>query len=357
MRPQSIPVLVLALAMAFTLRTSGIRAQAPSAPTYYLKATIPVPTWANVDSPSVDIVWVSRDGRYAFLGDRSSGGGAVTTFDAQNYTFIGAEGAGTMAGNAPTGSGGPNGVVDVGPNEVAAGDGNSTLKVVNIATGEVQSISTGGTHRLDELAYDPQTDTLLGANDADKPPFVTIFKVHPLSIVGQIDYSNATNGLEQSLDAGGKFWFAVPATTENPGGEIDLIDPTAVSIVRKIAVGDCKPTGLVDGINGRLVTASGCVIDPTTGDVITKVDGAGGDETASVPALGVYAWVTGPHHGPQKLYIGDAYTNQIYQSFPVGSGHINPGANQTNGEIWVPDLTSKEVLVFAPTVAYQAPSK
>jgi DNA-binding beta-propeller fold protein YncE len=46
--------------------------------------------------------------------------------------------------------------------EVWAGDGDNTVKVVDLETKSVvDTISTGGNHRADELAYDPVDKIIL----------------------------------------------------------------------------------------------------------------------------------------------------------------------------------------------------
>src|SRR5438067_5760924 len=283
------PIFILTLALA----GSAVRAQSGSAPTYYEKTTIPIPPWNSLENISVDISWVDPASHTMVIGDRT--GNAVDVIDTNTYRFVRAAGQGQFAGRLATADGGPNGVAQVSLTEAVAGDGDSSLKLVNMFTGAVQTISTGGTHRADELAYDASTDTVMVANERedDGKNFVSLIKVHPtLQIVGQIDYSNAPGGLEQPVVApGGRFYFAVPASTENPGGEIDVINEATASIERRIPVGDCRPTGMVQGVANTVVTASGCVVDVPTGQVLARIAGAGGDEAGSVPPLGVYAFV------------------------------------------------------------------
>lgn len=324
-------------------------AQATNPPPYALKTRIPIPAWADADPStiSVDISWIDPSAGLYVLGDRT--GAAVETFDTNSYTFMTAAGQGEFVGPGPTGSAGPNGVTVVGPNEVAGGDGDSTLKVVNIDTGEVQSISTGGTHRVDEMAYDPASDTLVVANDreGDTTNFLTVFKVHPLSIVGKVPCPKCVGGIEQPLFSNGRFYVALPETTANPNGEIDQINTTTLQLQPVIRAGECKPTGLAAGINGLFVTGGGgCVVDPRTGTG-TPIPDAGGDEIATLPDLGVYAFVIA---ATQTLNLADAGTMTMYQTLPVALGH-NLAANPANGEIWVPDYQSKSVLVFAPVTA------
>lgn len=57
------------------------RAQAPAPPTYVLKASIPIPTWADLDTLSIDISWVNPATHTLVVADRSPAGGAIEVFD------------------------------------------------------------------------------------------------------------------------------------------------------------------------------------------------------------------------------------------------------------------------------------
>ena len=60
-----------------------------------------------------------------------------------------------------------------------AGDGSSTLRVYNAtnpaAPAFQQSITTGGTTRVDEMAYSPLTHQVLAANNAETPAYGNLF--------------------------------------------------------------------------------------------------------------------------------------------------------------------------------------
>jgi hypothetical protein len=342
-------VLAVTIMSAFALVAPTAGAQATDPLPYALKTRIPIPIWADKNSSeiSVDISWIDPAAGLYVIGDRS--GGAIETFDANRHTFITAAGQGAFVGPGPTGTAGPNGVTVVSANEVAGGDGDSTLKVVNLDTGEIQSVSTGGIHRVDEMAYDAASDTLVAANDreGETTNFITVFKVHPLSIAGKIPCPQCVGGIEQPLVVGGRFYIALPGTTANPKGEIVRVNTTTMTLDQVIKAGECAPTGLAAGINGLFVAGGlGCVIDPRTGGG-TPIPDAGGDEIASLPDRGIYAFVIA---GTKTLNLVDAGTNQVYQTLPVALGH-NLAANPANGEIFVPDYESKSVLVFAPVTS------
>jgi len=74
---------------------------------------------------------------------------------------------------------GPDGVTSHG-GWVYGGDGDSTLKVFNLNSPgtyitPVQTISTGGTTRVDEMALTPDGKLLVAANNAADQPFATLF--------------------------------------------------------------------------------------------------------------------------------------------------------------------------------------
>ena len=184
MRQLRLPILAVILASAIALSIPAAKAQAPTPPSYTLKAAIPIPTWDDLTTISVDISWLDPDTQTYMLADRSptggSGGGAIEVIDAASYTFTRAAALGRFVGIGPTGTGGPNGVVSVGPNEAAAGDGDSTLKIVNLLTNAVQSISTGGALRVDEMGYDPAECYAYGDTGNDIP-FLALFG-HPHAV-------------------------------------------------------------------------------------------------------------------------------------------------------------------------------
>src|SRR5262249_44779321 len=112
---------------------------------------------------------------------------------------------------------GPNGVLTVNHREVWVGDGNSTIKVIDVATQAITHTintcvaSAGCTatapRRADELCFDPRNQLVLMANDAAVPaPFVTFIPtrgpnaykvVATITMDGTGGTPNATNGIEQ----------------------------------------------------------------------------------------------------------------------------------------------------------------
>ena len=78
-----------------------------------------------------------------------------------------------------------NGVVGIPrQHEVWVGLNDSTVQVVSTDTLTItDQVSTGGTGRADEAAYDPADQLLLIANDRDSPPFVSFLSTTTYSVV------------------------------------------------------------------------------------------------------------------------------------------------------------------------------
>ena len=109
---------------------------------------------------------------------------------------------------------------------VWAGDGDSTLKVIDIKTFKVTDIVTvtdpndkSVKMRVDEMAYDSKDHILAAANNANIPPFMTLINTQTHDILGQIVFDgsgsipDATNtGIEQSQwsPQTGMFYVSVP---------------------------------------------------------------------------------------------------------------------------------------------------
>src|SRR3981189_84659 len=131
---------------------------------------------------SFDISFVNPNRAEYYLADRSNAG--IDVINTQNLTFkrtihgfvgIVLNGTGTAVNNNKSG---PDGVVNHGK-WLYAGDGDSSLKVIDLNdTGPTPikaTIFTGGTTRLDEMDLTTDGKLLLAANNAEDPPFATLF--------------------------------------------------------------------------------------------------------------------------------------------------------------------------------------
>jgi hypothetical protein len=175
---------------------------------------------------SFDISWVDATTHTYYLADRSNA--SVDLIDIRSATFI---------GRIP----GFRGVQPAGP---GGGSGDSTVKVVDLTRGTiVNTISTGGTNRADELAYDATDGIVVIANDAEPTPFFTFISVTNQFQPVRLPYPNTTNGIEQPAwsPTTGLFYVAIPQSRTNPGGEIAVLDPKTQTLATTVGQGGVFP--------------------------------------------------------------------------------------------------------------------
>ena len=238
------------------------------------------------------------------LADRTNA--SVDLFDASDATFIGRVGGFAGVAHNPDGTAnnnlsGPDGVVVVASKEVWAGDGDSTVKVIDLATKNiVDTISTGGKFRCDEMAWDSADHILAVANNADDPPFVTMINTDTHQITGKIIFDkadagvDAQNGIEQPQwsPKTGLFYVSVPQVgPDTAQGGVSVIDPHTNTVVATFLVQQCSPAGLTLGPNEEAligcsasfgkspnVVTQSLVIKITNGDVVANITEVGGSD-------------------------------------------------------------------------------
>jgi hypothetical protein len=187
---------------------------------------------------SFDISFVNEDRNEYYLADRSNAG--IDIIDTKTLTFK--RRIGGFVGIKLNTSGGVNNNIS-GPDGVTshgrwlyAGDGDSTLKVIDLdaptASAIKQTVPTGGTTRVDEMALTTDGKLLLAANNAEDPPFATLFNANDdnatsnVTKIIKIEVSNAimpsTFGLsleQPSWDPRTKrFYTSIPVIANNPTG-------------------------------------------------------------------------------------------------------------------------------------------
>jgi hypothetical protein len=331
-------------------------------------ATISIP--GNL-AGGFDISWAdSVAGRY-YLADR--GTTSVDVIDTKHLTYLYSIPL-AAAGNGVVAIPHPHDDVDndlESAGELWVGDSASNVEVIDLKTKtRVTSVSTGGVARADELAYDPLDHILLVANDRETAcvmgvctggaPFITFISTETRTVLGTILYPQvvfgtplSNHGLEQPVwdSKTGMFYLAVPATSDNPTGEVDEIDPAGQQITRIFRT-TCNPAGLALAPRQRLVTSCGDVIRIAPGNVLTTIAGVGADEIWFNP-------------GEERVYFGgfqainvpivDTDTNTLVTTLVVGHINATPpppsqnthsvAADSENNFIFVP-VTNVGVKVF-----------
>jgi len=329
-------------------------------------------TIANPAGPidEFDIGFVDQKSQRYYLADRSNK--SVDIFDAKTDKFIGSVGGfvGVVMKNGKPNNdvSGPDGVLVVG-GEAWAGDGDSSVKVIDLKTNKVvDTIKTGGESRVDEMAYDAKDGIFMGVNNAEEPPYATLVSTKPgHKILAKITFEDATDGAEQPAynPADGLFYVAIPELKKDAKkGAVAVIDPRKGKLVKMLTVENCHPNGLAFGAGSNFVlgcTADGkemppiiTVMNAKTGKVVKNVADIGGaDMVAFNPKADQY--YTGSRNMPGGPVLGviDAKTNALVQKIALNSGNPHSVAvNYANNHVFVPQSSKGGgcgcVLVFAP---------
>ena len=333
-----------------------------------LLKTVPIPPTA-APLHGFDISWVDADTQRYYLADRSNK--AVDVVDAKNGTFLKQITGGfagvkfNAAGNANNDISGPNGVVTSGrwlfvtdaPSRVVSIDLTTDLIVSDVKT------SATSPNRADELAYDPDSGTLLVVNNADDPPFATLISVNKstgkLTVGKQIIFDMthsgfaATNGAEQPVwDRNtGRFYISIPeinCTTGVPpcggggiNGAVARISPSAGAVDAVFPVQFCQPAGLTLGPRQDLLLGCGAVFDT-----------AGNAWSASDPntAAPISVIMDARNGSIDKMVRGVSGSDEVW--FNAGDGHYYLAArNQPGGPVLgVIDARSQTLLQVVPTI-------
>jgi PEP-CTERM motif len=323
-----------------------------------------------------------------YVADRSNS--SVDVFSAANNTFVTRIGGSppTFAGalppdpvGGPNSTSGPDGVVVVNmgtQHQVFVGDGPSIVWNFNIngpsntpTFTQNPTIPTGGHFRADEMAFDPITNTVLVANNADQPAFGTLINAKTGSVIVsniQVPQGGNTGGLEASdfNPVTKTFFISVPQINNGAGpqGGVAEINPTTGAVMRVIdlaAIGacsgaaGCSPSGLAAAKNGQILigdansgpgTAGAMIIDPTgvgPAKVIATFPNINGiDEVWYDPTTNKWFLAAGnnnlnsPGGNKPELVIIDAATDMITQIIQTTPGDHSVSVDPISGEIFVP---------------------
>ncbi len=337
--------------IGFALLAATAPLQAAGAAELKEIGTIDVPgaKLANFDISFVD----PATGRY-YLADRSNK--AIDIFDTAKDAYVGRIGSfvGTKMkdGKVDNDTSGPDGVVSVGP-EIWAGDGDSTIKVIDTASGTTKAtLSSGGTTRVDEMAFDPKDQSFIAVNNAEDPPFATVTSTKPdHAVIGKIVFTEAGDGAEQPAynPADGLFYMSIPQVGKDPKkGAVAVIDPKTGKLVKMLPVDGCHPAGLAFGpggnfvlgcnANGKTMPAETVVMNATSGAVVATVPGIGGADMVNYNARNKQ-YYTGSRDNPGGPALGviDATTNTLVQIIPLLGGNPHSvTSSEANGHVYVP---------------------
>jgi hypothetical protein len=360
---------------------------------FVLKKTITV-TGAVLHS--FDISWVDPDVHSYFLSDRSNKAiDVIDTFSKEQSKLAAGAFVGFTGNNDTSGPDGVLAFINHGRTEVWAGDGNSTVKVIDFKTGEIlHTIATNGLERADELCYDPADHLVQIANDAEADvtghaPFVSFIPTegpHAYTVVKQIQFPEATNGIEQCQwnPRNGLIYLNLPEVhgtgADTTNGNVVVIDPRRMEVIARfeVPVTECAgPQGMAIGPAPQILLGcnaasqppgkgtNAAVMDERTGKLIKVLANAGGaDEVWFNPGDGHYFLADGQNATQAQLAVVDSLTDQedpfVFIAPAGGAGHAHSVAADlfTNevyfpipdnaGSTICPTVTSGCIAIFAP---------
>jgi len=300
-----------------------------------------------------DISFVDQAHQLMYFSDRSNK--SIDIFDLTKDMFSdrvpGFVGVVMKNGKANNDTSGPDGVV-LADKEVWAGDGDSTIKIIDAAARTITAtISTGGTSRLDEMAYDPKDKVFIGVNNADDPPFVSLYSTEPdHKLIGKVKFDDATDGAEQPQynPVDGMFYMSIPELKKDARkGAVAVIDPKTATLVKMLPVDDCHPAGLAFGpdqnfvlgcdADGKEMPAVITIMNATTGKVVAVVPGVGAADMVDYNAKnGQYYTASRNNPGGPVLGVIDAKTNKLVQMVHLTGGNPHSVASsETTGKVYL----------------------
>lgn len=310
-----------------------------------------------------DISYVDRRLPLYYLADRSNA--ALDIVETVHNRFLTRVGGfvgvrNDASGQPSTAISGPNGVQPVGIGEVWVGDGDSSVKVVDLFTLKiVATISTVRTDesghtadtdkRADEISFDPVDRIVAVANNAATPPFVTFISTRPddRRVLKQIVFNDYA-GVEQSAynPRTGRFYINLTATNTDPNvGGVAVVNPSTLEVEKIFPVTGCNPAGLAVG--PRFDMLLGCSLTDNT-QIISALDGSV-EATITEVAGSDQVWFNrGDLHyylaarnnvaakGGPSLGVIDARNNSFITNVPTDASAHSVAADARTNLIYVP---------------------
>jgi hypothetical protein len=260
---------------------------------------------------------------------------------------------------------GPDGVLIIGK-EVWAGDGDSTIKVINLISGVTTDvIKTGGKKRADELCFDPDDQLVMMANDAETPfPFVTLISTVSHAVLKTIVMDGtggtpaATNGIEQCQwsPRTGKFYLNIPEVNgpgddTKPGAVLQISPQGVIEKTFSIPLDKCAgPQGMALGPENQILLGcnnpnhtvpSTVIINALSGTVIHVLPNEdGSDEVWFNEGDGHYFLAESRALPNQRLGVVDAQTGKEDPSATIGAGgaggNHSVAADPVKNQVYVP---------------------
>jgi hypothetical protein len=337
--------------------------QGPGAPTNTQTKCVAAVLIPGNPLQSFDISFVNPNRAEFYLADRANAGITIVNTHTLQFKrtiggFVGIKfnAAHTAIDNNHSG---PDGVVTH-DRWLYAGDGDSTLKVIDLnappANAIKQILSTGGTTRVDEMDLSSDGRLLLAANNAEDPPFATLFSANGDDAVSHvaaitkitIDSAIVPPGAGLSLEQPAwdpktkRFYTSMPIIANNPpgcnygqlagpitcDGGLLVTDPHAPVAVEGafnpatntgvVKLHACGPNGATVGVMDVLLL--GCTPANNPSDTTTLVINAKTKNYANIGGItgSDEVWF---NKGDARYYVG-ASGMTLPAGSPLGSGAV-----------------------------------
>lgn len=345
---------------ALAAAASGTAAVAQPAKPTQLRSVITLPG-VPANGFYYDGSYVDQGRKLYYLSDRSTKG--IDFVDIATNKVV-AQITGIFVGQAMKGTkpdndvSGPNAMEVIGGNELWVGDGDSTIKVIDLNQRKlVATIRFGGKARTDAIVIDPDHNVIMATNKADSPPFVSFLDPKTREIVGKLEIKGESlDGV--AYDPGQKrFLVSVGPTAENLHGEIDAIDPVGRAVAGRFPTPECFPSGLALGPSGHLLVgcsgdaidagfkAKTLILDTVTGKILQTIGEVGGEDFVTYNPgnkrfyLGARDMTTDGTKNTAKtpvLGIIDAVSMQFIENVPTAPNAKAVAADPVTNHVFVP---------------------
>jgi len=335
-----------------------------------------------------DISWVDSARGLYFLGDRSNKG--VDIIDTRTNTWLANTGGFkgvvlTSTGGVNNNLSGPDGVTSMG-NWLYAGDGDSTLKVIDITNPAkpsiVATLSTGGTTRLDEMALTADGSVLIASNNAEDPPFSTLFKTGGANTKAYakivVDPAVIPAGFGLSIEQPtwdpriGRFLSSVPTIANNPAGcnygqnpgnitcsgAMLVINPAPADgktyVEKVVPLVNCGPNGITIGPDHSVML--GCtpgnepgnngetILDDRTFAQVSTQGVTGADEVWYDAGTNKYYTGSSKNPGGAVLGVVDGTSKFTIQTIPQSANSHSVAADARRHKVLVPQVAPTSVV-------------
>jgi DNA-binding beta-propeller fold protein YncE len=302
------------------------------------------------------VLTIDQASGLGYLADKDNK--AIVVFDTKTDKFVSRiTGFVGMTRNGDTS--GPNGlaVVNSGrniysPAELWVSDGDSTIKVMDIASGKLATtISTSGKSRANAMAFSPQAQVVIVANSNDDPPFLSLVSVDPKQehkVVANIPIPQSAENIERSAyhAPSGTFFTVIPVQrADKTKGLIAQTDPKSGKLVKLHEIDRCHPHSLsivsdqtifmgCSSAHGAAPKPGGdlAIFDIASGKVEAYGAGLGGNGGSTFnPKLGHYYHAAS--HG--ALIVVDIKSGKLVEKVPTWNGTRSLGVSLASNRVYV----------------------